>query len=582
MNLSYFALRRLILDAKRRLEGARIQGAGVSNRNAIFLETGVSGGSESRFLLSGSPTHGRAVFLESDVFKSDAAEQLDSPAWLERHILKSAIVRVEQDAYDRVIRLHLEKRDRIGGVSRTTLIAELMGRLSNVILTDSASGRIIALLRPHTSKTRPLQIGQPYTPPPPQRRTLPDQLEADTLAVLLSNSDRQVDESLAMSIAGLDRITAKEVLHRADIGTDPSSDRIADLLEEICHFYRDPPFEDGGYCILHPGGKPVDVTPFRCAHVPAERLQHYPSISEAIEAAFQSQLEEQSLKRTAKDLQRSLNRQLKTAETKRRRIADDIATARRADEFEKFGSLILAQLQKIPSGSDTVELDDLYGPGERIRIALDPKKSAVNNGKDYLKRASKARKSEPILVRRLAAAERDIVGIAGYSDRLNVVADQGALDEVRKELEARRLIRPQRQRSQLRRDDPHAIHPRRYLTGDGWEVWVGRNDLENDRMTKSAPKYDLFFHAQGCPGSHVILKRQSPNSEPTPTSLEDAACLAAYWSKARGARTVPVNYTEIRYVQKPRGAAPGLVRIRNEKTVFVEPRELRRTDNVEP
>jgi len=121
---------------------------------------------------------------------------------------------------------------------------------------------------------------------------------------------------------------------------------------------------------------------------------------------------------------------------------------------------------------------------------------------------------------------------------------------------------------------PIAPRSRRYRTSDGWSVLVGRCNAENDRLTAGAAREDIFLHAQGCPGSHVILKTDGRSGGPPRKTLEEAARLAAYWSKARNSKTVPVNYTEVRHVNKPRGAAPGLVNIRNEKTLFVTPGEI--------
>ena len=162
-----------------------------------------------------------------------------------------------------------------------------------------------------------------------------------------------------------------------------------------------------------------------------------------------------------------------------------------------------------------------------------------------------------------------------------MVKSETEFDTLRGELEKGRLIKPRKTKPapKSKRVDGD-IHPRRYRTRDGWLVLVGRNNTENDKLTKNSAKDDIFLHAQGCPGSHVILKRDGRADPPSRSTLKEAASLAAYWSKARGSKSVSVNYTEIRYVHKPRGAPAGLVTIQNEKNLMVEPREIRREDAI--
>ena len=240
----------------------------------------------------------------------------------------------------------------------------------------------------------------------------------------------------------------------------------------------------------------------------------------------------------------------------------------------------MAGLHRVRPGDASVTLPDVYDPdGPPATIPLKANKMPHENAAAYLKRSRKAEKARPILARRLESARAELASVESFLERLKQAGGRDEVMAIRNELAASGWLKKRRQKPSAGGNASAEAHPRKYLTSDGWTVLVGRNNAENDRLTKGSAKDDLFFHAQGCPGSHVVLKREGRRQKPSDVALKEAASLAAYWSKARHSRTVPVNCTEIRYVQKPRGAAPGLVTIRNEVTLFVAPRQLKRTES---
>ena len=239
----------------------------------------------------------------------------------------------------------------------------------------------------------------------------------------------------------------------------------------------------------------------------------------------------------------------------------------------------MAGLHRIRLGDASVTLPDVYNPaGPPATIPLKTNKLPHENAAAYLKRSRKAEKARPILTRRLEATRTEHATVEALLERLEKTISQDELTILRNELTETGWLKSRKRKPTSGRNVPSETNPRRYLTSDGWTILVGRNNVENDRLTKASAKDDLFFHAQGCPGSHVILRREGKHQRPSDTALREAASLAAYWSKARHSKTVPVNCTEVRYVQKPRGAAPGLVTIRNETTLFAAPHQLKRTE----
>jgi len=566
VNLSYFTIRRLTDDLQG-LVGSRVERAILTPSNSLVLAFDRGIEERSHLLFSASRTQGRAC-LVPDLPPAGP----NRPSWLDRHLEGAVLRSVEQTTGERILTLRFERRDRLGDTFNTHLIAELIGRAANLIVLNPDTDRVLDALRHLKGEGRRILPGGTYSPPPPRDLAHPTDLEANALAAAFERNDTRVG-ALIETVAGMDPLTAQELLYRAD--TEAPEHVLATLRE----FYATPPFASEAYVLTgERGGKPV--TPFHLTHRDTSEWTACRTISAAIEAAAQGEQQKSTSKGKAKDLRRLLWRRLKSIRSRCEKIENDIEAARNAHHLERAGSLILAQLDSVSPNTTSVVLKDLFANGEPdVEIELDPKRSPVDNGQGYIRRSRKLAKSLPILERRLEKSQAELKDLEERLENLAGIESEDQLESFRSRLIDDGLLRPPKKRpAQGRKREPGAIHPRRYLTTDGWEVWVGRNDSENDRISRVVPKNDIWMHAQGCPGSHVVLRRKTPKSEPTPACLEEAAALAAYWSKARGARTVPVNYTEARYVQKPRGAPPGLVTIRNEKTIFVHPREIRRAD----
>jgi len=479
--------------------------------------------------------------------------------------LKATVRKVEISPLDRILTLNLDKQDRVGSRYPSRLILESMARDSNAILIDP-SDKIQGLLRAESTKHRKLHPGAAYQAPRPQHRKRPVDVTAEEFRQTLSEADTPV-EALMTLCAGVDLRWAEELHLRAEMaGTD--------ILSMTQTLSNKPPFDELPGCFLSPVGRYLTPVPYTPKGLDETKFKPVDTISQAIELVYQDSLKGQDKRGKKKGLAKTLKGAIKTASTKRDRINQDLETARKANDLEKMGSLILSQPQSIQQGVSSVEVNNLFDDkSSTITIPLSPDLSPTENGQAFLKRAAKLKKSAPILERRLLQTEDTVKKLESLRNELETLVEEEAIDAFQFKLVKRGLVRPRQARSKAKKIDSSGLHPRKYRTSDGWEVWVGRNDQENDRLTKSAPRHALWFHAHGCSGSHVVL-RPRDKRDPSPEALHDAASLAAYWSKARGSKTVPVNYTEARHVQKPSGASAGLVTIRKEKTLFVQPREI--------
>ena len=576
MNLSYFTLRRLADELSGVLEGKRIRDAVLLGPFDLYLTVS----EDLHLLASADPRSGR-ISLCSQL----PAGQSDSPPWADRYIKGATVMAVAQVPFERILWVDLLKRDRLGGQTHSRFIIELLGRSRAVALLSRPEDRILGVLRRVSTRSRPgvrqLIPGKPYTPPPSAH---PHDLDSLTPAVLREVVEERTDSpenQLARALPGLDPLTACEILHRSGLDTDrPSAvSEFSRLLDELKTFFESPPFfQSGGAAHYEVPDGGATISPLELSQAGIRIARRFPTVSEAIEAAAGEGRDDSDLSDIGKDLRTAVQKRVAFIERRIEKIRADIEEAENADLFEKYGTVLMSNLKRIPPRAESVVLDDLFdADGPPLEIPLRADRLPVENAQSYLRRSRKARRGAPILANRLDASLAELDRARGWLSRVGTERDPARLGEFEKKLERMGWLR-QRRRGEADRKARADIHPRRYRTSGGWEVLVGRNNKENDRLTKGAAGSDIFFHAQGYAGSHVILKQSGRPEKPPQKVLHEAAALAAYWSKARASKTVPVNYTEVRYVGKPRNAPPGLVTIRNEKTLFVQPREIPRAD----
>ena len=557
--------------------GLRVTGAVVCGTHDLFLMLD----NGTRLLASSAPDRSRVL-----VTRATPDPDAQSPEWAQRHLVNARIDAIEQPPYERILYFDLVKRDRIGSITACRLAVEATGRHANVILLTQPKLQVIAALRHVTtrmSRRRQVVPGKAYAPPPPQDSLDPLSVTPRQLASALEAGQGRPAVRLARAVAGLDPLSAREILCLADVPeADPPGPGCLDrLAETLRSFMSHPPFLTGAQ-VLSTGRPSPEVCVFAHTCPAFSVLATHPTVSEAIDslgAAEAASAGSAGVKRDevpGADLIDETKRQIKAARKKLTRITADLEEARQATRFEQYGNLLMANLHAVPPGAPEVSVDDLFGSsGEKVVILLKTNRLPRENALDYLKRGKKGKRAEPILTTRLAEVRARYEALEASLVSLKQAETADQVRQVERGMRRDKLLGNKRSggRATESAARPSGPRPRRYKTEEGWTVLVGRNNKENDSLTKGSAGDDIFLHAQGCPGSHVILKREGRADMPSRDTLREAASLAAYWSKARNAAKVPVVYTEVRHVQKPRGAPPGLVTLKNEKSLMARPAE---------
>ncbi len=376
--------------------------------------------------------------------------------------------------------------------------------------------------------------------------------------------------ALAAALPLFDRALVAEVMHRAGVTTsDPAAvteaERIA--LFEAARTVRAE--------LLHPAPRLYErgdqVEAFALLPLAAYAgydEERFATVDAAVRVFVRRAMGQQRFRALRDPVRAALAR---AAEHDRRtadRMLEELAAESRADRYERWGHLLMAAPGQVPAGADRVTLPDLFAGGEPVTIPLDPSLTAIDNARRYYDKARRTRQARAHAEERLlktAQRAREAEALLAALEAQTTVRD---LERFLKQ-EAERLAPFIGQRA----DVEHGVPFRRFDLGSGYEVWVGRNAKQNDALTfRHARKYDLWMHARGVAGSHVVLRVPHRQARPEPRIKEQAAAIAAYYSKARGSDLVPVMVTERKYVRKPKGAAPGAVTVEREEVLLVEPK----------
>ncbi len=496
--------------------------------------------------------------------KSPSAELSTFGQLLRGRLDSARLTAVHQPPFERILTLTFETLD-----GRADLVAEIMGRHSNVLLVQQ--GHISGNLKtvPQTkSAVRVVLPGAPYTPPPAARPS-PVGLTEEALQQLLASSSDPLAKRLVATVLGLSPTLAVELAVRARL--DPlapareqaaSSARLWMALQDLVRIVQTQTFAP---IIYQDGAELVGFAPFPYVHLAGLGQRAASSMSEAVASVLGrfgavTRFEEQRAALAA-TVRSALARVARTEAEVRQAIEE----AARTGPLRQHGELLLAYAAQVPPGAPEVTLPAF--DGTPVTIPLDPALSAVQNAQRLFKRYGRVRSSRAALDTRLTAVAAD----RAYLESVLVLIEQAATEEdlfdLRQELAGEGYLR--RRTTRARRPSATA-GPRRFTVADGTLVLVGRTNRENDALTfKLASPDDLWLHARGVPGAHVILKtgRKAPEEQ----ALKQAASIAAYFSQARQAASVRVDYTARRYVRKPKGAKPGLVTYTREQTVEVVP-----------
>lgn len=529
-----------------------------------------------KLLISANSNCARINFTKND-FKNPKTPPMFCML-LRKHLENGRLNSVSQEGFDRVINLEFETRNQIGNKVIYILSVEIMGRHSNIILYNKEDGIIVDAIKrvnSNMSKIRPILPKIKYSSVPSQKKL--NILDCDSAFIvneIIEQKDVFLDKALTSTMEGFSPIVARElstgirdkVLGNFDLNDKTILfDRIQKLKQKIKN-------KDYVFVILIDKNRPkefsfIDINQYGETY----SKKFFRTASELLDFFYLEIDHIEKLRQCSDNIINYLNTKISRVERTLNVRQSELKKFSNKAEYKKYGDLLSANLNKINKGQTSIEVENFYDSNKMIILKIDPHKTPIQNVQKYYKIYRKAKNAKVKLSELILEAKAELDFLESELDLIYRTTNEDEINEIIEELrEKNYYLKTTNDKSKTNKKVKHKIKPFKFISSDGFIILCGKNSKQNDILTvKMANKYDLWLHTHNIHGSHVVV---FTGGKKVPyKTLEEAAVIAAYNSKGRYGSKIPVDYTEIKNVNKPKGAKPGMVVLKKQKTIFVNP-----------
>ncbi|QWG60023.1 Rqc2 family fibronectin-binding protein [Bacillus mycoides] len=517
-------------------------------------------GKNQKLILSSHPTYAR-MHLTNQNYNSPALPPMFCML-LRKHLEGGFIEKIEQIDLERIIQITVRSRNEIGDESVKTLVIEIMGRHSNIILVDTKTNVILDSLK-HVSlavnRHRTVYAGAEYVAPPAQHKVNPLLIETeDDFIKPLDFLSGNMDKQLVGAFMGISPLFAKEVVKKAGMANEKALSEAFFSLQKPLLTHQYVP------AMITANGKEFFYL-FPLSHLQGNE-KTFSSVSELLDRFFFGKAERDRVKQQAHDLERFMQNEKTKNEKKLIKLEKTLQDAGKADKYQLFGELLTANMYALKKGDKEIEVVNYYDEnGGTVKITLNPLKTPSENAQRYFQKYQKAKNSVAIVEEQIVKTNEEILYFDSLLQQMEVASAKD-IEEIREELTEEGYVRNRKKKNTKKKPTKPVLD--KYLASDGTEIFVGKNNKQNDYLTtKFSRRDEIWLHTKDIPGSHVVIR----SLEPTEETLQEAAKIAAYYSKAKDSSSVPVDFTKVRHVKKPSGAKLGFVTYDNQQTLYVTP-----------
>ena len=562
MSYDSLALRIVTQELREALLGGTVRH--IEQANAHTFSFRISRAVETHWLaLSAHSVHARAHLTQKP---PPGQKQSYLADFLTTHLRGGTITEIEQLGWDRILKITVQPvSDEPIQLSPKAIIAEMMGKHSNIILIDATDDRILESLKridETMSRHREILPGETYTLPPQQEKVDPLTLDKAAFTEIVGGQEAVRWKQLFNNIDGFSPALAKEVVARA------AETELWDAYQQVITYF-DPKYASPQ--LFTDGNEPIAVSALLLQQFPNATSQAFDTMSDAFCAYYDAITLKEHIASEHRTLTQALKKQKGILRRKAKALQTDLERAEKSEDYRIQGELILANLHTITRGQTQVELQNYYSPElEKLTIHLNPEQTPSDNAQAYFKKYTKAKRGRSRIQQLISDLDADQETLQLYASKLESADTLEALRRLRAEFVESGYLKAQQRgkQKQVVGEGPF----RRYTSTNGFQMYVGKNSQSNDLLLRQIAKpHDMWLHTKQIHGSHVIIRNPENRPDiPMPT-LFQAARLAAYYSKAHHASNVPVDYTWARYVVKRKGNVAGYVHYTREKTLYVEP-----------
>ncbi len=565
MPMDGFTLSFMQRELRDTLLGGRVDKVNQPERDVLVLN--IRSGGNHKLLLSANANQARTQLTQQTY--ENPAEPPMFCMLMRKHLQGARITKVEQIAGDRILMIAFDCMDEMSDHVEKRLFLEIMGRHSNLTLVNHDDIIIDSIrhVNSEMSRVRTVLPGGVYHLPPQPDKLTPDTLTEDALTGRLSGLTMPLSKALMECVAGMASVCSKEVC--AQIGLDAQSPchelNLPVISRQLTAFYTSLEDRFEPVTLYDDAGLAIDYFAFPYLTRSSENQKPAESLSKAMDAFYLGRDLRMRMQQRSLGLQKHLKSAIERTEKKKAIMLETLASSDKTEQNRVFGDLITANLHLIGKAQESVEVQNYYDETlPMVTIPLSSRLTAAQNAQAYYKKYRKAKVAEQYATAQLVQIEKDLALLEGALDDLEKCETSVDMAEIRFVLTENGFLRPDA--SQRKKKKMPEGKPYRFTAPDGTLIEVGKNSIQNDRLTLHARGNETWLHAQGIPGSHVIIRSEA---EPTDETLLYAAKLAAYYSKGRNHPALPVDYTKRKYVKKSANAAAGMVTYTHFQTAII-------------
>lgn len=564
----------IVINELQPLIGARVDKVYQPSREEIVVSLRTFRDGGKKIVLSANSVSAR-LNLTSAAFENPQQPPMFCML-LRKHLSGGKLIAIRQDGLERIVALDFECTNEIGDIVTNTLIAEIMGRHSNIILVRD--GRVIDSVKRITddiSSVRRVLPGIQYEAPPRQDRLCLLDCEPQAVLDAVEGSPERLCKKLSAVLEGVSPILTREIAWYSAKDVDIACNALTDSARDRLRFIigRIKAALSGGECdftvISELSGRKKDFCFINIEqYSTAMLITHCDSANGLLDGYFASQDKSERTRQRAHDLLKLLMNSYERVSRKLELQKKELSECGEREVFRVRGDLINANIWRLEKGQSSAVLED-FTTGEPVEIQLDPRLTPAQNAQKYYTEYRKLDTAEKKLTELIAKGQQELIYIDSVFDAASRTDSESDLSEIRRELREQGYLK-----GGVRADEKvkKTSEPLHFRSTEGFEILVGRNNRQNDQLTlKTAKATDIWLHTQGIAGSHVIIRTEG--RQPGEQTLFEAAQLAAYHSKGRSGSGVAVDYVPVKFVKKPAGAKPGMVIFTNNRTLYVTPDE---------
>lgn len=571
MSLDGTVVKNLVYEINNRVNGGRIDKIYQDDSNNLLINIRANGKRERLFIsIYGSPR----MYFSEEIFDSPQ----NPPAFcmlLRKHLENNQILSVNQYKMDRIVEIHVKSRDELGLYSEKSLIIELMGKHSNVILIDNESKKIIDSLKRvnfNLSSVREILPGLIYNEEDISQGLDPCEIESIINLIKDCEENLNLKSFFLKNFTGISPQMCEEIEFRTNIDFKKNilslnDDEIEILNKVFLNIFLDTKENKFVPIKIYRDGIFKDFYSIDLKELSEKDKEKIDSISSLLEEFYNSKFLRDSLGSKSKELRRAVKKHIDKINRKISNQSNELNLALNRDKYKVYADLISSNFHRIEKGSDHVTVENFYNEMEEIEIPLDSKLDGPGNASKYYKKYSKLKNAAVYLEEQISIGKSEVEYLESILLNIDFAETPDEIDDLYEELEKEGYLKKRNKSNKKKRKDSQENYIK-LKTEDGFDIYIGRNNRQNDYLTlKKAKKNDLWFHVKDAPGSHVILKND--NRDFSNSAMMTAAKLAAKYSSLSKSQNIPVDYTFKMNVKRHPAKKPGLVSYTNYKTINV-------------